>query len=119
MLPSRSGILAEAINTKILTKNHPDSPHSHPDSPHSHPDSLHSHPDSAHSCIPRIPTLIPRVPTLIPRVPNLIPRVPTLITRVPIIPLIPFRYSPFQLLGHSLNVKLIWLKFFPITQLSY
>ena len=56
MLPSRSGILAEAINTKILTKNHPDSPyplpdcpHSHPYSLHSHPYSLHSHPDSAHS----------------------------------------------------------------------
>ena len=112
MLPSRSGILAEAINTKILTKNHPDSPYSHPDSPHSHP-------DSPHSCIPRIPTLIPRVSTLIPRVPNLILCVPTLITRVPIIPLIPFADSPFQLLGHSLNVKLIWLKFFPITQLSY
>ena len=31
MLPSRSEILAEAINTKILTKNYPDSSHSHPD----------------------------------------------------------------------------------------
>ena len=49
MLPSRSGILAEAINTKILTKNHPDSPHSHPDSPHSHLYSPHSHPHSPHS----------------------------------------------------------------------
>ena len=55
---SRSGILVEDINTKILTKNHPDSPHSHPDSPHSHhhsphsqPDSPHSHPDSLHSHI--------------------------------------------------------------------
>ena len=67
--PSRSGILAEAINTKILTKNYPDFPHSYPDSvyshrdsphsPHSqhshpissqsHPDPLHSHPDSPHS----------------------------------------------------------------------
>ena len=54
MLPSRSGILAEAINMKILTKNHPDSPHSHPDSPHSH---LGSH----------ILTLIPRIPTPIPQ----------------------------------------------------
>ena len=36
MLFSRSGILAEAINTNILTKNHPDSRHSHPDSTHSH-----------------------------------------------------------------------------------
>ena len=71
MLPSRSGILAEAINTKILTKNHPDSPHSHPDSPHS---------------------------TLIPRISTVIPRVFTLIPRVPIIPLIPFPDSPFRLL---------------------
>ena len=46
MLASWSGILAEAINTKILTKNYPDFPHSHPDSPHSHPDSPHSHLDS-------------------------------------------------------------------------
>ena len=30
MLPSCSSILAEAKNTKILTKNHPDSPHFHP-----------------------------------------------------------------------------------------
>ena len=42
MLPSGSGILAEAINMKKLTKNQPD---------------------------PRIPTLISGVPTLIPRVP--------------------------------------------------
>ena len=77
MLPFRSGILAEAINTKILTKNHTDSQHSHPDSPHS-PHSQHSQP------IPRIPTLIPRVPTVIPR--------------VPIIPLIPFPDSLFRLL---------------------
>ena len=48
--------LAEAINTKIITKHYPDSshfnshsPHSHPDSPHSHPNSPHSHPDSPHS----------------------------------------------------------------------
>ena len=47
MLPSRSGILAEAINTKILTKNHPDSP---------------------------IPTLIFRIPIPIPWIPTLIPR---------------------------------------------
>ena len=46
MLPSRSGILTEAIYTKILTKNNPDFPDSH--------------------LIPHIPTLIPRVPTLIP-----------------------------------------------------
>ena len=49
MLPSRSGILAEAINTKILTKNHSDTLHSHPDSPHSQPYSSHSHPPSWHS----------------------------------------------------------------------
>ena len=36
MIPSRSGILAEAINTNILTKSHPDSPHAHPDPPSSH-----------------------------------------------------------------------------------
>ena len=48
--------LAEAINTKIITKHYPDSshsnshsPHSHPDSPHSHPNSPHSHPDFPHS----------------------------------------------------------------------
>ena len=45
MLPSHSGILAEAINTKILTKNHPDSP----------------------TLIFRIPIPIPWIPTLIPR----------------------------------------------------
>ena len=78
MLPSGSGILAEAINMKKLTKNQPD---------------------------PRIPTLIPciltpipRVPTLIPRVPTLISGVPTLIPRVPIIPLILFSNSPFWFL---------------------
>ena len=49
MLTSRSWILAEAINTKILTKNRPDSPHSHPDSPHSHHDSPHSQLDSPRS----------------------------------------------------------------------
>ena len=49
MLPSSSEILAEAINTKILTKNHRDSPHPHPDSPHFHPDSQHSYPHSPHS----------------------------------------------------------------------
>ena len=51
MLPSHSWILAEAINTKILTKNYPDSLHSHSDSPNSHPDTLHSHPDSPHSVL--------------------------------------------------------------------
>ena len=30
MLSSRSGILADPINTKIFTKNHPDSLYSHP-----------------------------------------------------------------------------------------
>ena len=98
MLPSRSGSLAEATITKILTKNHADSLHSYPDSPHSHPDSPHP------TLIPRIPTPIPRIPTLIsrtPRIPNIstfIPRIPTLISRVPIFPLIPFPDSPFQLL---------------------
>ena len=38
MLPSRSGISAEAINPKILTKNYPDFPHSHTYSTHSHSD---------------------------------------------------------------------------------
>ena len=56
MLPLRSGILAQAINMKIFTKNHHDSLHSHPDSwylhldslhfPHYHSDSPQSHPDS-------------------------------------------------------------------------
>ena len=81
MLPSRSGILAKAINTKILTKNYPDSPHSHPDSLHS-----------------QIPTPISRISTLIPHIPIWIPRVPTLIPCVPIIPLISFPDSPFRLL---------------------
>ena len=49
MLPSGSGILAEAINMKKLTKNQPD---------------------------PRIPTLIPCILTPIPRIPTLIPRIP-------------------------------------------
>ena len=49
MLPSHSGVLAEAINTKTLTKNHPDSPHSHAEFLHSHPDSPHSHLDSPRS----------------------------------------------------------------------
>ena len=49
MLPSLSGILAEAINTKILTKNRPDSPHSHPDWSHSNPDSPFTHPHSPQS----------------------------------------------------------------------
>ena len=58
--PSHSRILAEPINVKILTKNHPNSLHSHPDSPHSQPDphthsshtphSQHSFPHSPHSC---------------------------------------------------------------------
>ena len=77
MLPSRSGILAEAINTKILSENHPDFPHSHPDSPHSHRDSPIPTP------IPRIHNLIPPIPTLIPRIPTLIFRILTLTPRVP------------------------------------
>ena len=89
MLPSNSEILAEAINTKILTKNHPDSPHSHPDLPHSHPNSPCSHPDSF-------------VPTLIPRGPTLVFCIPTLILRVPIIPLIPFPDYLFRLLQISI-----------------
>ena len=100
--PSPFVILAGAINTKTLTKNHPDSPHFHPDSPHSlphspdshphflysHPDYPHSHRDSPHSQhshpIPRVSTLISRVATLIPH--------------FSIIPLIPFPDSPFRLL---------------------
>ena len=62
MLPSRSGILAEAINTKILTKNHPDSSHSHTDSPHSHHlDYPCSHPDFPH-CHPDFPQSYPDSP---------------------------------------------------------
>ena len=106
MLPSCSGILAEAINIKILTKNHPDSLHSLSDFPHPHSDSLHSqlHSPHSHPDSPRIPrisnisTPIPRIPTLIPHIPTLIPHVPTLILRVPIIPPIPFPDSPFRLL---------------------
>ena len=71
MLPSRSGILAEAINMKILTKNLPDS--------------LHPHPDSLHF------TLVPRILT-----PN--HGIPTLIPRVSIILLILFPNFPFRLL---------------------
>ena len=79
MLPSRSGILAEAINTKILTKNHPNSPHLQP----------YSH----------ILTLIPRIPILIPCVLNLIPR-------IPIIPLIPLPDSPFRFLQIAFLITL-------------
>ena len=95
MLPSRFRILAEAINTKILTKNHSDSPHSHPDSRIPRIPAL----------IPHLPTPIPCLPTLIPRVPTLIPRVPTMILHVPIIPLIPFPDSPFQLLQIALFLE--------------
>ena len=49
MFSSRSGILAEAINKKILTKDHPDSLHSYPDSPHSHSHSPYFRPDSPRS----------------------------------------------------------------------
>ena len=49
MLASRSRILAEAMKTKFLTKNHTDSLHSHPDSLHSHLNSLYSHLNSLYS----------------------------------------------------------------------
>ena len=67
MLPSRSGISAEAINTKILTKNHPDSPYSHPHSPHSRTDSPYSHLDFQRSrpdspCSHHSPHSVPRFP---------------------------------------------------------
>ena len=86
-------------------------------SPHSLPNSPNSHPiQRIPTLIPSIPTLNPHIPTLIPafppwflafpppfphshldsRIPTLIPHVPTLISRVPIIPLIPFRDSPFR-----------------------
>ena len=99
MLPSRSGILAEAINMKILTKNLPDSLHPHPDSLHFTlvPRILtpnHGIP----TLIPRISTLIPCVPTWIPCILTRIPRVPTLIPRVSIILLILFPNFPFRLL---------------------
>ena len=74
MLPSRSRISAEAINTKILTKNHPDSLHSYPD----FPDSKRSTP------ILCISTLILHIPTSI--------------SRVPVIPLAPFPDSAFRIL---------------------
>ena len=103
MFPLRSRILAEAINTKILIKNYPDSPHSHSDSPYCHPDSLHSQPDSLHShpdsCIY---TLISRIPNLVLCVITLIPHVPTLIPRISIIHLILFFDSPFQLSQRAL-----------------
>ena len=92
--PSQSGILVEAINTKILTKNHPDSSHSHTDSPHSHHlDYPCSHP------VFRVLTLISRIHTLIPRVFIFIPC-------VPIIPLILFTDSPFRLLQIVSNYHL-------------
>ena len=118
MLSSHSRILAEAINSKILTKNHPDSLNSHSDSPHSYPDSPHSHPDSPHSHpIPQIPTLIPRIPQFL-HIPTPIPRIPTRIPRVPIIPLIPFPDSPFRLLQITVNVHtwyVILLHFYQIS----
>ena len=118
MLPSRSGILAEAINTKILSENHPDFPHSHPDSPHSHHDSpiptpiprIHTLIPPIPTPIPRIPTLISRILTLIPRVPPLILRVPNLIPRVPILTLILFPYSSFRLLQIATYVN-TWICF--------
>ena len=113
MLPSGSGILAEAINMKKLTKNQPDPriptlipciltpipriPTLIPRIPNTPPHipTLILH---IPSLIPHVHTLIPCVPTLIPRVPTLISGVPTLIPRVPIIPLILFSNSPFWFL---------------------
>ena len=102
MLPSGSGILAEAINMKKLAKNQPDSriptlipciPNTPTPIPHIPTLILH-----IPTLIPHVPTLIPCVPTLIPRVPTLISGVPTLIPCVPIIPLILFSNSPFWFL---------------------
>ena len=116
MQPSGSGILAEAINMKKLTKNQPDPriptlipciltpipriltlipriPNTPTPIPHIPTLILH-----IATLIPHVPTLIPCVPTLIPRVPTLISGVPTLIPRVPIIPLILFSNSPFWFL---------------------
>ena len=109
MLPSGSGILAEAINMKKLTKNQPDPriptlipciltpipriPTLIPRIPNTPTPILH-----IPSLSPHVHTLIPCVPTLIPRVPTLISGVPTLIPRVPIIPLILFSNSPFWFL---------------------
>ena len=85
--PSHKGILGEAIHTKILKKNHPDSPHSYLVFPYSHPDSLHSHPDSQHTHpIPGIPYLILCIPTPISRIPTPIPWITTLILRISCIP---------------------------------
>ena len=123
MLPSGSGILAEAINMKKLTKNQPDpriptlipciltpvpciptlipripntpTPIPHIPTPIPHIPTLILH---IPTLIPHVHTLIPCVPTLIPRVPTLISGVPTLIPRVPIIPLILFSNSPFWFL---------------------
>ena len=116
--PSRSGILTEAINTKILTKNHPDSYIPTPISciptlitpipcipnistPINHIPTLIPHIPCISNIptpISRIPTLIAYISTLIPRVPTLILCIPTLILHVPIILLIPFPDSLFQLL---------------------
>ena len=102
MLPSGSGILAEAINMKKLAKNQPDSriptlspciPNTPTPIPHIPTLILH-----IPTLIPHVHTLIPCVPTLIPRVPTLISGVPTLIPRVPIIPLILFSNSSFWFL---------------------
>ena len=103
MLPLRSGILAEAINTKILKKNHHDSPL---------PTLISRIPciPKISIPIPRIPTLIPRIPTLISCVPTLIPRVPTLIPRVSIIPLIPFADYLFRLLQITLTTTIRFFK---------
>ena len=101
MLPSLSWILAEAINAKILTKNHSDShiPTPSPAFPPWFPAVPHSN----------IPTPIPRIPTLTFHIPTLIPLVPTLILHVPIILLIPLPDSPFQVLQIALFMTFISL----------
>ena len=109
MLPLRSGILAQAINMKIFTKNHSDSPHSYPDSTHSHPYSPHSHSDSLHS--PHFQHFHPHSThshpdSTHPDSSSSHP-VPTQIPRVPIIPLFrsPIPHSGFyrQLFSFDIN----------------
>ena len=108
MLPSLSWILAEAINAKILTKNHSDShiPTLIPHIPTPSPAFPPWFPAFPHS---NIPTPIPRIPTLIFHIPTLIPLVPTLILHVPIILLIPLPDSPFQVLQIALFMTFISL----------
>ena len=74
MLHSRSRILAEAINTKILTKNYPDSPHSYPDSPHPQPDSLnYSHSEHYHPLFSAFPPWLLAFPPWFPTFPPWLP----------------------------------------------